>query len=117
MKRVVALFLVSILCILTFASCGANSLRGKTYEVTKVKVSLNKELREKLGDDADEYAESIKKNFEDRTIEFNELLENINWKIDGDTVYHEGIEYRYSFGKLISQMQGVTLKLSIKEIK
>lgn len=117
MKRVVALLLVCTFCILAFISCGANSLRGKTYEITKVKVTLNKELREMLGDDADEYAESIKNKFEGGTIEFNELFENINWKIDGNTVYHDGIEYRYSFGKLTSQMQGVTLKLSIKEKK
>ena len=124
MKRIVALLLVMVFVVLAFASCGAKSLKGKTYEVTKVSVKLSKEAKEnleKLGMSEEDAIKSVEAVYKNMKFVFSEKTENVpvvGWSIDGSKVTYAGVEYKYSSGKLVLEDKDTgTVKLTIKEVK
>ena len=101
----------------------ASRVVGKTYEVTKVKVTVSAEEKQSLqniGMSVSDLSDSIAKEVKGAPVVFSEDGNDKDYKIDGSRVTITGVEYKRSFGKLIGEMKysdGITVKVVLKEKK
>ena len=123
-KRVVALLLIMVFVVFALASCGNKDIVGKTYEVTKVKVTLSNDAKadlEKAGIDVDAYIKNIENNYKGITFTFNKDMEGITYEIDGNKVEIMGEKFKFSiFGTLNGKIKvndKYTIELTWKEKK
>ena len=109
-----------VFTIIAIATSRADKVVGKTYEVSKVKVTLTAEAKTNLSDlgmSVSDLSNAIAKEVKGAPITF---ADGTNYKIDGSKVTIDGVEYKCSFGKLIGEMQysdGITVKVTLKEKK